>query len=162
HQTSKHHLFIFWGFLIITVGTADTILGGVWHGFAFDSWMPRFAHQPLETLIDVFNIIVLVMILWAVFRRLVVRPRLIPWNLDAGLILGGIGSLMVTHFLVHGYQIAGTTGVDHTFPISSEVAKWLGNIDAQTAERGHLLAWWAHVLILLTFLNYLPYSKHIH
>src|SRR5262249_42312068 len=22
--------------------------------------------------------------------------------------------------------------------------------------------WWAHVLILLTFLNYLPYSKHLH
>ncbi len=162
HQTSKHHLFIFWGFLIITVGTADTILGGIWRGFAFESWMPRILYQPLETVIDVFNVIVLAMIAWAVFRRLVVKPRLIPWNLDAGLILGAIGSLMLTHFLVHGYQIAGTAGPDHTFPISSEVAVWLGNVDADTAARGATFAWWTHVLIVLTFLNYLPYSKHIH
>jgi Fe-S oxidoreductase len=167
HQTSKHHLFIFWGFLIITIGTADTLLGGVWHGFAFSSWMPRFAYQPLYTVIDIFNLIVLTMIGWAVFRRLVVRPRLIPWNLDAGLILGGIGSLMLTHFLVHGYEIAGTlalpgAGADHTFPISGAFARFLGPLSAETAHRGAVAAYWTHVLILLTFLNYLPYSKHIH
>ena len=22
--------------------------------------------------------------------------------------------------------------------------------------------WWAHALLILTFLNYLPYSKHLH
>jgi Fe-S oxidoreductase len=162
HQTSKHHLFIFWGFLIITVGTGDTILGGIWHGLTFESWMPRFLYQPLETTIDVFNLIVLAMILWAVFRRIVVRPRLIPWNLDAGLILGGIGSLMVTHFLVHGYTIAGTPGPDHTFPISRQVAELLGPVGPDVAARGATWAWWTHVLIVLTFLNYLPYSKHIH
>ena len=26
HRTSKHHLFIFWGFLIITIATVDTIV----------------------------------------------------------------------------------------------------------------------------------------
>ncbi len=166
HQTSKHHLFIFWGFLIITVGTGDTILGGVWHGLAYSSWMPRFAYQPLYTVIDIFNLIVLVMIGWAVFRRLVVRPRLIPWNLDAGLILGGIGSLMVTHFLLHGYDIAGRLAVpgaeDHTLPISGAVARFIGPLSIAVAHRGMVFAWWTHVLILLTFLNYLPYSKHIH
>ncbi|HTJ46719.1 MAG TPA: (Fe-S)-binding protein [Kofleriaceae bacterium] len=165
HQTSKHHLFIFWGFLIITVGTADTILSGVWSGLAFESWMPRFMYEPLETIIDVFNVIVLAMIVWAVFRRLVVRPRLIPWNLDAGLILGAIGSLMVTHFLTHGYEIAGTLASgaeDHTFPISRAIAHAIGPITAEQAHRGATLAHWTHVLIVLTFLNYLPYSKHIH
>src|SRR5690349_5771143 len=30
HQTSKHHLFIFWGFLLIQISTLDTILTGLW------------------------------------------------------------------------------------------------------------------------------------
>ena len=33
--------------------------------------------------------------------------QLIPMSLDAGLILGAIGGLMLTHFLSHGYAIAG-------------------------------------------------------
>src|SRR5262249_16230791 len=34
HQTSKHHLFIFWGFLIITIATADIVVSGVVHGLS--------------------------------------------------------------------------------------------------------------------------------
>jgi Fe-S oxidoreductase len=162
HQTSKHHLFIFWGFLIITVGTVDTLMTGVWHPLAFSNWMPALLWKPLYTVIDVFNLIVLAMICWAVFRRLVVRPRLIPWNLDAGLILGAIGSLMLTHFLMHGYVIAGAGTDGSTFPISGAIAKVLGPLSADRAAQGETYAYWTHVLILLTFLNYLPYSKHIH
>ena len=29
HLTSKHHLLIFWGFLLITIATADTLISGV-------------------------------------------------------------------------------------------------------------------------------------
>src|SRR5258707_11630478 len=29
HRTSKHHLFIFWGFLIITIATADVVVSSV-------------------------------------------------------------------------------------------------------------------------------------
>src|SRR5688572_4689035 len=105
HRTSKHHLFIFWGFLIITIATVDALVAGA------TTWSPLHAlpdllYQPLAMVIDVFNLIVLTMIVWAVIRRTLVRPKLIPWNLDAGLILGAIGSLMLTHFLAHGYHIA--------------------------------------------------------
>ena len=30
------------------------------------------------------------------------------------------------------------------------------------ADRGAAIGYWLHILIILTFLNYLPYSKHIH
>jgi len=29
HRSSKHHLFIFWGFLIVTIATVDTVVDGV-------------------------------------------------------------------------------------------------------------------------------------
>ena len=165
HHTSKHHLFIFWGFLIITVATADTVVQGVLPGVSL-ALLPGFIYRPLYLVIDVMNLVVLIAILWAITRRLVVKPRLIPWTLDAGLILGAIGALMVTHFLMHGYQIATEIAAGGSspswLPISGAVGRWLSSLTPEAAARGGQLAYWLHVLVLLTFLNYLPYSKHIH
>src|SRR5262245_64241970 len=83
HRSSKHHLFIFWGFLIITIATVDVIVSGVIPGVSLQL-LPALIYQPLYVLIDVMNLIVLLMILWAIARRTIVKPPLIPWNLDAG------------------------------------------------------------------------------
>ncbi len=166
HRTSKHHLFIFWGFLLITIATVDLFIAGVVPALAMERWMPSLMYRPLSTVIDVFNLIVLTIIGWAVVRRTLVRPRLIPWNLDAGLILGAIGSLMLSHFLYHGFHIAEQMAIGgHVAPgspISSAFATWLDPLSVETAHRGAAIGYWLHILILLTFLNYLPYSKHIH
>ncbi len=161
HRTSKHHLFIFWGFLVITIATVDIIVAGVIPGVSL-RLLPDLLYQPLYLAIDVMNLMVLLMIVWAVIRRVIVQPRLIPWTLDAGLILGAIGSLMISHFLTHGYALAGVGESHWWMPVSSAVAKLLGDIGPSAAHRGEVMAYWAHVLIVLTFLNYLPYSKHIH
>jgi Fe-S oxidoreductase len=166
HRTSKHHLFIFWGFLIITIATADVVVSGVIPGVSL-SRLPSVIYQPLYLLIDVMNLVVLLMIGWAIVRRTIVKPRLIPWNLDAGLILGGIGALMLTHFIYHGYEIAAQMSVPGGeapgyMPIAAFVGKALAPLTPEAAERGRTIGYWLHVLIILTFLNYLPYSKHIH
>jgi Fe-S oxidoreductase len=165
HQTSKHHLFIFWGFLIITIATVDVIVSGVWPGISL-ALLPTFIYQPLYFVIDLMNLVVLVMICWSIVRRVVVKPRLIPWTLDAGLILGAIGCLMLTHFLFHGYEAAAELSLGHDapkfLPISSGIGHLLAPLSPQAAARGQAFGYWLHVLILLTFLNYLPYSKHIH
>jgi Fe-S oxidoreductase len=165
HQTSKHHLFIFWGFLIITIATIDIMVSGVIPGVSL-RLLPSVVYQPLYFTIDIMNFTVLVTVLWAVARRTIVKPRLIPWNLDAGLILGGIGSLMVTHFVYHGYEIAAHVtageGGRSFMPISSFIGENLAPLSASALVVGREGGYWLHVLILLTFLNYLPYSKHIH
>ncbi|HEX4419997.1 MAG TPA: heterodisulfide reductase-related iron-sulfur binding cluster [Kofleriaceae bacterium] len=165
HRTSKHHLFIFWGFLIITIATADVLVSGALPGVSL-ALLPAVIYQPLYCLVDVMNAIVLAMIVWAIARRTIVKPKLIPWNLDAGLILGGIGSLMVTHFLFHGYEAAAALSAGEAapkfLPISSAIGHMLAPLSADAAARGQAIGYWLHVLIVLTFLNYLPYSKHIH
>src|SRR4029077_14659295 len=64
HRTSKHHLFIFWGFLIITIATVDIVVSSVIPGVSL-ALLPKLVYQPLYGLIDVFNMLVLVMIAWA-------------------------------------------------------------------------------------------------
>jgi len=165
HRTSKHHLIIFWGFLIITIATADVVVSGVWPGISL-ALLPAPIYQPLYGLIDVMNLLVLIAILWAIARRLLVKPRLIPWNLDAGLILGAIGALMITHYIFHGYEAAAVISAGEAgpkfLPVSLLIGKALAPISPGAAARGQMIGYWLHVLIVLTFLNYLPYSKHIH
>jgi Fe-S oxidoreductase len=172
-QWSWHHLLIFWGFLVITIASIEILVSGVFPVVTLDL-LPSWINVPLRAVIDILNLIVLTMIVWAFFRRIVLRPPLIPLNLDAALILGAIGSLMVTHFLFHGFhlaeqlRVAADSGVlaEHGkaayAPVSGVVAGWLQHVPASTARFGAEAAYWLHVLILLTFLNYLPYSKHIH
>jgi Fe-S oxidoreductase len=166
HMTSKHHLFIFWGFLVITIGTVELLVAGVWPSFALDRLLPTVLHRPLVALIDVMNLVVLTMIGWALFRRIVVQPRLIPMNLDAGIILGAIASLMLTHFLFHGLEGAAQLTAGHEVsrgaPVSDLLARAFAGVDADRAHAIGRAAYWLHVVVLLSFLNYLPYSKHIH
>ena len=165
HRSSKHHLFIFWGFLIITVATAEVLVSGLIPGLSL-ALLPGALYKPLYLAIDLMNGVVLLMILWAITRRVVIQPRLIPWTLDAGLILGAIGSLMLTHFIFHGYEIAGALsagGDGHAYmPISNAVGHLLAPLSPEAVHRGAMIGYWLHILIVLTFLNYLPYSKHIH
>ena len=161
HRTSKHHLFIFWGFLIITIATVDVLVSSAIPGVSL-RLLPDVLYLPLYAVIDVFNGIVLLMILWAFTRRILVKPRLIPMNLDAGLILGAIGALMLTHFVMHGYEFVAAGEGTWWMPISNAVGNALAPLSAEAAHRGAMIGFWLHMLVLLTFLNYLPYSKHIH
>ena len=165
HLTSKHHLLIFWGFLLITVGTTELLVSGLLPWFSLGSVMPEVAYDGLRFTIDVFNLIVLVTIGWALFRRAFVRPHLIPLNLDAIIILGAIGSLMVTHFLYHGFEgapLAAAGTLESPAPFSAAVARLLAGVSPGEATAGAEIAYWTHLVIVLVFLNYLPFSKHIH
>ncbi len=159
--TSKHHLFIFWGFLIVTVGTVELWLNGL-TGLDLSSLLPIFVYQPLRWAIDAFNLIVLLMIGFGFFRRLVVKPRLIPMSLDAALILSAIALLMITHFLFNGFRLAAAGQVESYSPVSSVVAGWFAGIDRGLAHKLSDGLWWVHVSLGLAFVNYVPYSKHIH
>ena len=124
--TSLHHLGIFWGFLIVTVGTVELWVNGL-TGLSF-SFLPAVIFHPLEWVIDVFNLVVLVAIGYGFFRRLVVKPRLIPMSLDAGIILSAIAGLMITHFCFHGFHMLASGTVGEEGPVSTVVAGWLGLI----------------------------------
>src|SRR5256885_10884858 len=65
HRTSKHHLFIFWGFLIITIATADVIVSGVAPGVSL-ALLPAVPYQPLYLVIHVMDLVGVLMISWAI------------------------------------------------------------------------------------------------
>jgi Fe-S oxidoreductase len=161
--SSLHHLLIFWGFLVIQIGTLELMLSGLFPGFHFSAFLPDLIYLPLKLLIDIFDLLVLLMIAYAFYRRIVVKPRLIPMNLDAGIILGGIGFLMITYFLFESmHAVAAGHASIAGAPISSGLAAVLAGVPAGAARVLAEIAYWGHISTVLFFLNYIPYSKHIH
>src|SRR5437660_7679844 len=114
-------------------------------------------------LVDVFALLVLVGVITAFVIRKVQRPaRFRGSHLGAAdLILGLIAGIVVSLFLWHSSQIAlGWNDYPASWaPISSAIASVLPRAALPYLER---VAVWAHVLIILSFLVYLPYSKHLH
>ncbi|MGZ3441072.1 MAG: heterodisulfide reductase-related iron-sulfur binding cluster, partial [Polyangia bacterium] len=158
--TSLHHLGIFWGFLVVTLGTVELWANGL-VGLSF-TMLPSAIYQPLEWGIDVFNLVVLIAIGYGFFRRLVIKPRLIPMSLDAGIILSAIAGLMITHFFFHAFHMLAANNVGEEGPVSTVVAGWFGAMTPETARTASEVLWWIHICLGLAFLNYVPYSKHIH
>src|SRR6185312_1771340 len=93
---SKYHFIIFWGFIIITLGSIETLAQGLFPEFSWAVLIGPAAAAALTRVIDLFSAAVLVMVGLAFFRRIVLQPRLIPMSRDAAAILGAIGLLMVT------------------------------------------------------------------
>jgi len=161
---SKYHVLIFWGFIIITLGTGETLVQGLLPSFSLAVLLGDTAARVLWATMDVANVLVLATIAFAVFRRVVLKPRLIPMSRDAAAILGAIALLMLTHLGVHAFRAiaAGETDGEPGFPVSGAIAAFFGGVPPESARLLSEVSWWAHVTLVLAFLNYLLYSKHSH
>jgi len=160
---SKYHFLIFWGFLVITIGTTETLIQGLFPSFSLAVLLPDGVARGLWAVMDVANVIVLGMIAFAVFRRVVLKPRLIPMSRDAAAILGGIATLMATHLAIHALRSVAAGAREPGFPVSGAIgAWWRAGVSPQAAGAMAEAFWWVHVVVVLGFLNYLLYSKHSH
>jgi Fe-S oxidoreductase len=157
------HLGIFWGFILLTLGTANVVTGGVIQQvlsapFGGVLWAAILAMQ------NVVAVTVIAFILWAFERRLISKPARLTYNLDALLILGMIGTLVAAEFFAQAFEIARYGPQPGAF-ITSAIAQPLGGIrglSRDALETGFAILWWLHMLIVAAFLVYLPGSKHLH
>src|SRR5437764_409869 len=101
------HATIFWGFMVLTAGTIEILIEGVFHGFSFAQILPRPIYQLYSMSQDGFAVLVLGAIAFAFFRRLVLRPRRLEGDklehTDALIILSMIGMLMVTLLFTNAF-----------------------------------------------------------
>lgn len=168
------HATIFWGFLVLGAGTTEMLIGGVFPSFGAEHFLPEPFWRLFVLSQELFAVLVLGAVAFALFRRLTKRvERLLGKETHPGdplLILTWIGALMLTLFLATAFEFVldPTTAVAQAgaHPISGPLAQLLGAVGF-TSGGGltlalHEIFWWSHALLVLGFLNYLPYSKHLH
>jgi Fe-S oxidoreductase len=155
------HAFIFWGFLVLAPTIVMAMIGVV----DKHSSLPWLGHQGwFALLVDLFAVLVLIGVAAAFWIRKVQRPgRFEGSHLgEADLILGLIATIATTLLLWHASRIAlGLNEWPRSWSVVSNALSHLfGRGDVTRAlERVFV---WAHVATILTFLAYLPYSKHLH
>ena len=155
------HAAIFWGFLVLFPTILIAMIGAVDR----DATLPWLGHQGWYALmVDLFAVLVLGGVVGAVLIRKVQRPaRFTGSHLgEADLILGLIAGIVSTLLLWHATRIALDLNEwpAEWSPVSNALSGLFG--DDSVTEVFERVFVWAHVLIILSFLAYLPHSKHLH
>jgi Fe-S oxidoreductase/nitrate reductase gamma subunit len=154
------HATIFWGFCILTLGTIEFFGKGVTEAF----YLPLLSNTPAYLILqDAFSLGVIAAIGYAMFRRLVTKPRRLTLSIEGLFILLMILGLMVTDLVADaGRIVLAPAPSDHWQFTGNALAGGLAGLPRGVLDALFQLAWWCHAVLLLAFLVYLPYSKHLH
>lgn len=169
------HLIIYVGFIIVNVELIEIVIDGLFGTHRVLSFLGGF----YNFLIGSFEFLAFgVLLACVVFlcRRNILRLKrfhmreLTSWpRTDANLILiteillmsaflfmNASDYLLQKRAVFHDFEIVGA------FPVSGVLTgllSGLSNVQLEIIERG---CWWFHIIGILAFLNYVPYSKHFH
>ncbi|MGZ8717110.1 MAG: (Fe-S)-binding protein, partial [Gaiellaceae bacterium] len=152
------HAFIFWGVLVLFPTIVMAMIAAVdrHQGIPWLSRQGWFAF-----LVDLFVLLVLVGVGYAVVNRVVVRPARFEGShaRDAYVILALIAGVVLTLLFWHASAIA--AGLNEWPRGDSFLANPLSHVLPSSGVLERVLVW-AHLCFVLGFLTYLPHSKHLH
>ncbi|TKB96760.1 (Fe-S)-binding protein [Pedobacter cryophilus] len=167
------HIFVYLGFVIINLEVLEIIIDGVFGTHRIFSFLGSF-YSFLIASFEILALLVLVGVIVFLARRVVLGLKrfsgveMTAWPKSDAIYILVIEVLLMSAFLTmnaadYKLQLAGyshylTAG---SFPVSQYLLGLLPNSTESLVfiERA---CWWFHILGILAFLNYLPFSKHFH
>jgi len=99
------HAGIFWGFVLLTIGTANIVTGGLIQA-VLSVPLGGAIWTAVAAMQNIVAVIVIGAILWAFERRLISKPRRLTYNRDALTILAMIGGVVATELLAQVVEFA--------------------------------------------------------
>ncbi len=161
------HLLIFWGFVLFIFAVIETILQGFYSPFSLSFLGPIYSVITLVQ--DLFGLLVILSIIFSLYRRFVQKvPRLVVDKhgmLDAAFILSLIMFIVISMYGQNAVGYANNGMAYHESelrPVSAFISGVLFSGQTSTTVFLYEFFWWMHILLIFGFLNYLPYSKHLH
>jgi Fe-S oxidoreductase len=156
------HAGIFWGFLILLFSAANSVLTGFGIVNIFNYLGP--VYSVITILTDIFIALIIIAVIGALYRRYIMKVERLPKNKDekveAFAILVTIFFIVTSLLFENAAMIAmGTHPSWAVNPLASALAP-LFSVSA--ANIVYNVAWWLHIILILAFMNFLPYSKHLH
>jgi Fe-S oxidoreductase len=154
------HVMFFYGFLLVQFGAIDFIIKGIKPGahLPFGPLYPAFTFFQ-----EIVTLTILVAVIWAYYRRYIEKLVRLKRGWKSGLVLIFIGGLMVSVLLGNGASMI-WHGHEATWsePVASLIAGALGWMGETASIVVFYVAWWIHLIFLLSFLVYVPQGKHAH
>lgn len=168
------HILIYVGFVIINIEVLEIIIDGLLGTHR----VLAFLGAPYDAMIAVFEWlalgVVVACVVFLVRRTLLKVPRFFMREMTSWPKRDAIYILLIELVLMGAFlkmnatdQVLQARGVDHyvqagSFPVSSWLVPMFTPYSTGTLIVFERIFWWLHILGILAFLNYLPYSKHFH
>lgn len=167
------HFFVYAGFVIINIEMLEIVLDGLFGSHRVLSGLGDFYNFLIASFEWLALAVLLGCVIFLIRRNIIHIKRfsgveMTSWpKSDANYILFAEIILMLAFLIMNaadyklqlsGSHLYSTAG---SFPVSS----WLLNLLPESSSSLILIersAWWLHIVGVLAFLNYLPYSKHLH
>ncbi len=153
------HAFIFWGFCVLLIVVIESIIQGFVPTFSFNFLGELYVAITFTQ--DLFGVLVLIGVLVALLRRFVFKIKRLysekDGNLDAIFILTLISIVIISMF---GQNIHSLHSDVYSFRFVSDFLR--DSLQVNKSYVNFEYFWWIHIITILIFLNYLPYSKHLH
>lgn len=170
------HFVIYAGFIIINIEVLEIVLDGI--AGSHRLFYTETTASLYSFLINVFELlavgVIVVCLAFLIRRNIIKLKRFISNDLngwprsDANYILI-TEIVLMTLFLTmnatdRALQLKGAEHYHNTgaFIISGGLSNIFSGINAGVLIGIERSAWWLHIIGILVFLNYLPYSKHLH
>ena len=161
------HFMIFWGFMIFLLAVLESIIQGFYTPFTFAFIGP--VYSVITFIQEIFDVLVIIVVLLSLYRRFVIKvPRLNVdkhGKYDAAFILILIMVVCISMLGLNASLIAQNNFTIHENeyrPISAFLSKIFFAGPSETTMLFYEFFWWTHIIVVFSFLNYLPYSKHLH
>ena len=174
------HLFLYVAFVITQIELIEIIFDGITGNHrAFRPALGSF-YTFMVSLIEVLSVLAFIgTVAFLARRNLLKIPRLVRselngWpKLDANLILIAEIILICFIFMMNGAdEVLYSRGFSHAVDLNDgsfgfTISKHLGPLiyGGMPTEGLHVIeriGWWGHLAMVFGFLNYLPFSKHLH
>lgn len=168
------HILVYVGFVIINIEVLEIVIDGLIGTHRVFAFMGAFYSFLIGSFEILAFLVLLACVLFMIRRNVLQIKRFVMqemkgWpKLDANLILIFEVVLMSAFLLMQGADLAlQNLGADHyvkagSFPISSFLLPLFDGMSIEAIVMIERACWWFHILGILAFLNYLPYSKHFH
>lgn len=174
------HFFLYSAFIITQIELIEIIFDGIAGTHrAYRESLGGF-YTFMVSFIEILSVLAFIgTIAFLARRNLLKIPRLIKselngWpKLDANLILVAEIILICFIFMMNGGdEVLYARNLSHAknlgdgtlgFSVSSHIGPLLfGNFSENGLHIVERIGWWGHIIMVFAFLNYLPYSKHLH
>ncbi len=157
------HAAIFWGFLVLMAAVVESLVEGLIPGGNLNWLGPVYSVLTISQ--DIFCVLILTGVVWAFWRRYVTKVKRLQGDQaerrDATLILALIATIVSSLLLMNAAREG--AGDEYSWavrPVGMMLHPLFANPDVALVVFESM--WWLHIVTILGFMNYLPYSKHLH
>ena len=163
------HVVVYVGFIIINIEVLEIIIDGLLgtHRIGL-TLLPTSIYGFLIGTFEVLACLVLIAVIVFWTRRNIIKlarfwkSEMTSWPKNDGNIILYFEIVLMALFLLMNATDVSFQALNSGNTISKYIAPWFSGLSESVIYTIERAAWWFHIIGILTFLNYLYFSKHLH